>query len=496
MTLHSQACRGAPLAAPSFCLLLLATFLIAQPVAATNPFTQYANDFVNPTIAAAGQYATNLGGAQDTIVAWANEMTSYGPWSVTNKSVLAPSGDKHDYMSWAPYQWPDCSHAGNTTVLTPEQSNIRDHGPRVNLSNRVIVWKTCAYVFRDGQVNPDRTTINDFQSFFNLSDAVLYNALSSTFQNGSSSVYSQNVVKFVNTWFLDADTFMNPNLNYAQMERGPTGQTGDYTGVLDLRGFAKIASGILILRKSGNTDWTSDVDSQMVAWCTKYINWLETAPTAKTAAAAKNNHGTFYVNQLAAIKLLVNDTAGAMTTGRGYFGGIYKNQIAANGDQPMEASRSRPYHYRNFNIAGMITNARILKYADPTSNDWNTTSNGSTIQTAVDFLMTTNPAATSETNVTAEIYPNIAAVASTYGDPTGKYVNFLNSSGFPYSQDATFLWDQPLAGGTPRADAGGNSSTGSGGSTSKTPPSGAAMRPVLSAWGLTGVLLTLGWRLL
>ncbi|KAJ7218239.1 alginate lyase-domain-containing protein [Mycena haematopus] len=409
-------------------LVLLANLSLIQPTAATNPFTCYANDFVSPN-AASGHYASSLSGAQATIVAWANEMTSYGPWSVTDKPVVAPSGNKHDYMSWAPYEWPDCSKVGNKTILSPQ-----------------TIWKTCPYVFHDGQVNPDRTTINDFQSFFNLSDAVLYNALAFTFQNQSSSVYSQNAVKFIKTWFLNSNTSMNPNLNYAQMNRGPKGQTGEYTGILDLRGFAKIASGILILRKHGSSDWTSEIDSQMVAWCNQYINWLQTAPTAKQAAAAKNNHGTYYVNQLMALKLIVNDIAGATTLGRGYFGGIYKGQIASNGNQPLEASRSRPYHYRNFNIAGMITNARLLKYADPASNDWNTTSHGATIQTAVDFLMTTNPSATQEANVTAEIYPNVAAVAATYGDPQGKYVQFLSASGFPYADDASFLWDQPLAG--------------------------------------------------
>ncbi|KAJ7092858.1 chondroitin AC/alginate lyase [Mycena belliarum] len=459
-----------PQATLSFCL---AALLIAQVATATNLFTSYANDFVDPTIPATGKYAVNLGGAQDTIVAWANEMNSFGPWSVTNKPVLAPSGDKHDYMSWAPYQWPDCSHAGNKTVLAPAQ-----------------MWKTCAYVFRDGQVNPDRTTINDFQSFFNLSDAVLYNALASTFQNQSSSVYSKNVVKFINTWFLDANTSMNPNLNYAQMNRGPNGQTGD--GISDLRGFAKIASAILILRGSGNTDWTADVDNRMIEWCTAYINWLQTAPTAKQAASATNNHGTFYVNQLAALKLIVHDTAGATTLGRGYFGGIYKRQLKANGDQPMEASRSRPYHYRNFNIAGMITNARILKFADPTSNDWDTQSNGATIQTALDFLMTTSPAATSETNVTAEIYPNVAAVAAEYGDPTGKYASFLAASGFPYGQDASFLWDQPLVGGSPRQI--GSTNPANSGPNTTAPARGAAIRLERWNWFLSCILLAIGWR--
>ncbi|KAJ7178231.1 chondroitin AC/alginate lyase [Mycena filopes] len=423
--------RSPHTALPS-CFLLLTTLLIAlRPTLATNVFTCYANDFVDPAHTLR-QYPENLAGAQDTIVAWANEMNSYGPWSVTDKPVVAPSGNKHDYMSWAPYQWPDCSKAGNKTVLSPQQ-----------------MWKTCTYVFKDGQVNPDRTTINDFQSFFNLSDAVLYNALASTFQNQSSSIYSKNVAKFVKAWFFDSATGMNPNLNYAQMNRGPNGQHGEYTGILDLRGFAKIASGILILRKHGSSDWTADIDSQMVAWCNKYIDWLQTAPTAKQAAGAKNNHGTFYVNQLMALKLIVNDTAGATTLGRGYFGGIYKGQMESNGDQPMEASRSRPYHYRNFNIAGMITNARLLKHADPTSNAWNTTSNGATIQTAIDFLMTTKASATHETNVTAEIYPNVAAVAATYGDPQGKYVRFLEAApSFAYAGDASFLWDQPLAGGS------------------------------------------------
>ncbi|KAF7343232.1 Chondroitin AC/alginate lyase [Mycena venus] len=451
----------------SLVLFLLTHLFVIQSAVATNPFTCYANDFVSPDHAV-GLYASKFRGAQDTIVAWANEMNSYGPWSVTDKPVVAPSGNKHDYMSWAPYQWPDCSKAGNKTALSPS-----------------IMWKTCPYVFRDGQVNPDRTTIDDFQSFFNLSDAILYNSLAFTFQNQSSSVYSQNAVKYIKTWFLDPDTSMNPNLNYAQMNRGPKGQTGEYTGILDLRGFVKIASGILILRQHGSSDWTSDIDSQMIAWCKKYIDWLQTAPTAKQAASAKNNHGTFYVNQLMALKLIVNDTAGAAEFGRGYFGGTFKGQMKSNGDQPMEASRSRPYHYRNFNIAGMITNARLLKYADPTSNDWNTTSNGATIQTAVDFLMATNPSATNEANVTAEIYPNVAAVAATYGDPQGKYVKFLKASGFPYTDDASFLWDQPLAGGIPSPD----STKGSSSSSSLTIPANGT-----GPWLLSVVLFMLVWR--
>ena len=55
---------------------------------------------------------------------------------------------------------------------------------------------------RDGQFNPDVRTVDDVGEFDDLSNAILFNALAWAI-NGSS-VYSANVAKFVNTWFLGA----------------------------------------------------------------------------------------------------------------------------------------------------------------------------------------------------------------------------------------------------------------------------------------------------
>src|SRR3984957_3838356 len=107
-------------------------------------------------------------------------------------------------------------------------------------------------------------------------------------------------VLFIKTWFIDSETRMNPNLKYAQMNRGPAGQFGSHTGILfvshssfypvihltilslqsDLKCMAKIVNSILLLRKANSTAWTEEIDSQMVAWTTTYIQWLETWPTA------------------------------------------------------------------------------------------------------------------------------------------------------------------------------------------------------------------------
>lgn len=417
-----------------FTTFVLSVFVLIPVALCTVGFESYDNDFVDPKyVLSKPSFNPSTAGSQQTIVEWADELAAQGPWSVMNKTVVPPSGNKHDYMSWAPYSWPNCTGVGNTTALTPQQ-----------------IWVTCPYYTRDGMFNPDGRLVNDTGNFQAMSDAILYNAIAWAI-TGSSN-YSANVANYVNTWFINPDTSMNPNLNYAQMNRGPNGQVGTHTGVLDLKGMTKITSGILILRMANNSDWTSELDTQMTNWTTQYITWLQTNTLALQEAAATNNHGSYYYNQLSAIQILVGDTTGAKNSTNTYFGAQYMGQINANGEQPLEAVRTRPYHYRCYNLAAMITNARLGDYLGLDSF-WNkTTTNGGTIKAALDFTMTVQPG-----NETAsELYPDVAAVAATYGDPNGTYAAFLANADNQYPAEAYFFWDQPfsdsnLAAATPTA---------------------------------------------
>jgi len=421
--------------------------------------TSYANVFVDPDYIVARQFPPNTLAAQKTIVSWAQELAAEGPWTVMSKNVTSPSGDKHDYLSWAPYWWPDCSNVGNTTELTPEE-----------------VWTTCPYVNHDGQFNPDRLLVNDTGNFNSLADAVLYNSMAYAFDGQPSDGFSQAAVSFIRTWFLNDDTRMNPNLNYAQMHRGPDGQTGSHTGLLDFKAMAKIATGILIFRKSNCTDWTPDIDSQMIAWIQQYTTWAETASLALEEAFSNNNHGSYYYNQLASLKLLLKDSAGARNVTDTYFNTIYRGQINANGEQPLEASRTHPYHYRAYNLAAMITNARLAAHTGD-ANVWNkTTAQGATIQTALDFAMTIPASRSGEED--GELYSIVADVAAIYGDPQGKYVAYLNAGEPTYATDAYFLWDQPLLGGEEEsAEIGNNVTSPSGDSSTISNNNSATMNP-------------------
>jgi hypothetical protein len=64
----------------------------------------------------------------------ANQALDVKPMSVMDKPVTPPSGDKHDYMSQAPYWWPDPSKPrGFPYILkdgqrNPEIDRITDRG--------------------------------------------------------------------------------------------------------------------------------------------------------------------------------------------------------------------------------------------------------------------------------------------------------------------------------------------------------------------------------
>ena len=57
--------------------------------------------------------------------------------------------------------------------------------------------------------------------------------------------------------------------------------------------------------------------------------------------------------------------------------------------------------------------------------------------------MSISASSSHEENVEQEIYPNIAAVAATYGDKNGAYLNFVKKSRPEFMRDPYILWNQP-----------------------------------------------------
>lgn len=399
-------------------------------IGARAAFPSYPNEFFPPSVVTnSSAWSETTLPAQISIVKFADEILREGPWSVMNKTVMPPSGDKHDYLSYRPYYWPNCSGVGNTTELTQEE-----------------IYKTCPYERRDGQFNPDYRLANDSGATQALMDAFLYAPLAHLIVSHNSSLspntpefYSSAALRAANVFFVNADTLVHPHLNFSQLLRGPGVQMGSPTGVLDMHWWPKALTGMLLMRDLGV--WSEQDLSGIVGWAKAYIPWLQTNDLAKAERASDNNHGSYFHNQLASLQILVGDNEGAKSTLQSYFTGIYQQQISANGDQPKESERTHPYHYRGYNLCAMITNARLAEYVG--YDGWNAkAASGAGIQAAADYAIGFTPG---PGEAASELFPQIAAVAAKFGDPTGKYAAFLASKDAQYPGRPWFFWNQPLS---------------------------------------------------
>ncbi|KAK4684996.1 hypothetical protein P7C73_g5164, partial [Tremellales sp. Uapishka_1] len=224
--------------------------------------------------------------------------------------------------------------------------------------------------------------VPDDTQYANLSDSVYLSALS--YAATSSVVYSTHINTAIRTWFVDDTTRMNPTLEYAQVIRGPGNQTGKHTGVLDGKGLTKIVAGVMLLREINPAEWEDDVDAGFVSWVTDQVTWLETNEVALAERAALNNHGTFYYNQLVSLYHFLNETDKAVAALNEFYSTNFPGQISADGDQPLETIRTRPFHYRSYNLNALVVNAQLGDAVGLSPPGWNrTTSHGTTLMDAL-----------------------------------------------------------------------------------------------------------------
>ena len=155
---------------------------------------------------------------------------------------------------------------------------------RIELIQRRLAWTTCPYVVRDGKVNPDTNLLEGPDAAQDMSQSVIYNAITYALQKSSS--YSQNVGTAIDAFFLSSSTGMHPNVNFGQLVRGPgkDHQIGTFTGILDLRGMVKVANAIQLMRGTQSPDWTSSRESGMTSWAKTYLSWLQNSNLGMSVA--------------------------------------------------------------------------------------------------------------------------------------------------------------------------------------------------------------------
>lgn len=80
-------------------LLTFFIFLVSCALGARGQ-TSYDNDWVDPDYILAGGFTNNTGAAQQTIIAWAEELASQGPWCTFNSVLCCISADRYRHSRY------------------------------------------------------------------------------------------------------------------------------------------------------------------------------------------------------------------------------------------------------------------------------------------------------------------------------------------------------------------------------------------------------------
>ena len=254
----------------------------------------------------------------------AEQALKRGPYSVTYKKEIPPSGDKHDYMSFSRYWWPN-----------PE---TEDGLP---------------YIRKDGQVNVELRQRGDRDQIGLMFEDVETLALAAYLLDERK--YAVHAVENIQTWFLNPKTKMNPHLRFGQSVPGRAEGRG--VGIIDTRGFIKLLDAVEVLKAIGSIQ-TSDTDG-LSEWFTQYLDWLRSSELGKDESGRENNHGSWYAAQVARIAVFVGQKRVARDTVQQVLNERIPAQFSRNGSQPAELQRTLSLHYSLFNLEALSVVARV-----------------------------------------------------------------------------------------------------------------------------------------
>ncbi|NBQ56717.1 MAG: hypothetical protein EBU36_08810, partial [Verrucomicrobia bacterium] len=235
--------------------------------------------------------------------------------TITENENLQASENPHDYFSIGRYFWPDPSKP--------------DGLPWIN---------------RDGETNPDAVKASDEKKLSEMIHTVEY--LSLAYHLTGEEKYGAEAARYLRGFFLDAETKMNPHLNYGQSVPGKA--TGRGSGLIDTRGFMTLPD-VLKLMESCPA-WTVKDRERMKAWWTAYGHWMQSSKIGLDEKKATNNHGAAYDIQLAAVLVMAEKEEDAKNVLGESLPARLDAHITPEGKQPRELARTKSWSYSCFNL--------------------------------------------------------------------------------------------------------------------------------------------------
>lgn len=290
--------------------------------------------------------------AYKKLISDADQELKKEPYSVTYKKGIAPSGVKNDYVSLSRYWWPN----PETTDKLP-------------------------YIYKDGQSNPE---LNEYDRNTLGKMCASVNTLALAYFYSGNEKYAKKASEFLQVWFMDPATKMNPHLEYAQFIPGRDGSKGRPEGLIDSYSFVDMLNSLQLMK--GSKYYTKELHSGLQQWFSALAQWFQTSSQGIREEAAKNNHATSYDSQMMVFYLFAGEEAKAKAIAEAFPKKRIDTQIEPDGKQPHELRRTLSYHYSLYNLAhmfdaGVMSKALGVDFLNYVSAD------GKSFYKALDYLV-------------------------------------------------------------------------------------------------------------
>ena len=260
----------------------------------------------------------------------------------------SPAGP-HDYYSEGDYWWPDPASPG---------------GP---------------YIRRDGRSNPDK--FDDHRNAL-IGFGRTVPALAALWDLTGEAHFADAAMRHLRAWFVDPATRMNPHLNHAQAIIGVN--SGRAIGVIDTLQIVEVARAATLFARKHAPGYAA-IRTGVEGWFADYLDWLTTSPFGTEERDEENNHGSCWLLQAASFAALLgrSDVRADLRTRLKTI--IIPNQIEADGRQPLELARTKPYAYSLFNLDVLAASAWLMGDTQGELIDWRTL-DGRSIGDAIAFM--------------------------------------------------------------------------------------------------------------
>jgi len=242
----------------------------------------------------------------------ADKMMRKGPWAITSMQAPSASGDPHDYYSEGRYWW----------------QNPNDPDGK--------------YIRKDGLTNRDAFRAHT-KMLGEVYNAVYYLSMAAYYLGDQK--YADHAGKIISAWFLNPETKMNPNMNFAQAIKGVTPGRG--AGIIDMHNYCMFPVAINLLKASGK--WNDKDYNGLKDWFRQFLEWMQTSKNGIHEKNTGNNHSTWWAAQVIAYSIFLNDTSIYNKLIEHIKSDLIAKEIKPDGSCPKEEARTKSLHYTVFN---------------------------------------------------------------------------------------------------------------------------------------------------